>query len=370
MNVQKYLACAAVLFALMGNGLNAAISRVKDLASLEGIRDNQLVGYGLVVGLNGTGDKRQTVFAAQSLANMLNRMGVSVNPTALQAKNIAAVMVTATLPPFAQPGTKIDVTVGTVGDASNLQGGQLLLTSLRGGDGQVYAVAQGAIVTAGFIAGRAGNSQTVNHPTAGRVPSGAIVEQAAPSVIAEGTLRWQLLRADFTTAARLAAAINGKFASGRPAVARASNAGVVEVDTPPEWKARPVEFIAAIEGLTLDSDRKQRLIINERTGTIVMGKEVRIAPVSIFHGSLSVEVQTQFDVSQPAPLSDGKTTVVPSVGVGSKEDVAKLVQLKEGATVDELVRGLQKIGATPREVIAILQSLQSAGALDAELQVI
>ena len=183
---------ARVLFLLALQAISAfgAVSRVKDLAALEGVRDNQLVGYGLVVGLNGTGDKRQTVFAAQSLANMLNRMGVAVNPTAMQAKNVAAVMVTATLPPFAQPGTKIDTTVATIGDASNLQGGQLLLTSLRGADGQVYAVAQGGVLTAGFIAGRAGNSQTVNHPTAGRVPSGGIVEQAAPSVITEGRLRW------------------------------------------------------------------------------------------------------------------------------------------------------------------------------------
>ena len=368
--MRRQLARVLFLLAVEASNISGAISRIKDLASLEGVRDNQLVGYGLVVGLNGTGDKRQTVFAAQSLANMLNRMGVAVNATAMQAKNVAAVMVTATLPPFAQPGTKIDVTVATIGDASNLQGGQLLLTSLRGADGQVYAVAQGGVLTAGFIAGRAGNSQTVNHPTAGRVPSGGIVEQAAPSVITEGRLRWQLQRADFTTSMRLAAAINAKFSNGRPAVARAAHAGLVEVETPPEWKARPVEFIAAIEALTLDSDRKQRLLINERTGTIVMGKDVRISPVSILHGSLSVEVQTQFDVSQPTPLSGGQTTVTPAVGVGSKEDVAKLVQLKEGATVDELVRGLQKIGATPREVIAILQSLQSAGALDAEIQVI
>jgi len=351
-------------------GLVGAPSRVKDLASIEGVRDNQLIGYGLVVGLNGTGDKRQTVFSAQSLANMLNRMGVAVNPTTMQAKNVAAVMVTATLPPFAQPGTKIDVTVGTVGDASNLQGGQLLLTSLRGADGQVYAVAQGAVLTAGFSAGRGSNTQTVNHPTAGRVPGGAIVEQAAPSVLAAERLRWQLQRADFTTSMRLTAAINGKFAAGRPPVARALNAGIVEVETPPEWKARPVEFVAAIEGLLVDSDRKQRLVINERTGTIVMGKDVRIAPVSILHGSLSVEVQTQYDVSQPAPLASGQTVVTPQVGIGSKEDIAKVVQLKEGATVDDLVRGLQKIGATPREVIAILQSLQGAGALDAEIQVI
>ena len=368
--MRKQLARFLILYALMASNSSGTISRVKDLASLEGVRDNQLVGYGLVVGLNGTGDRRQTVFSAQSLANMLNRMGVAVNPAVIQARNVASVMVTATLPPFAQPGTKIDATVATIGDASNLQGGQLLLTSLRGADGQVYAVAQGGVVTGGFIAGRAGNAQTVNHPTAGRVPSGGIVEQAAPSAITEGPLRWQLQRADFTTATRLAAVINGKFAIGRPAVARPANAGVVEVETPPEWKARPVEFIAAIEALTLDSDRKQRLLINERTGTIVMGKDVRISPVSILHGSLSVEVQTQLEVSQPAPLSGGQTTVTPTVGVGSKEDVAKLVQLKEGSTVDELVRGLQKIGATPREVIAILQTLQSAGALDAEIQVI
>ncbi len=358
------------LIVFTASSFAGALSRVKDVAALEGVRDNQLVGYGLVVGLNGTGDKRQTVFAAQSLANMLNRMGVAVNPTAMQAKNVASVMVTSTLPPFSRPGTKIDVTVATIGDASNLQGGQLLLTSLRGADGQVYAVAQGGIVTAGFISGRAGNSQTVNHPTAGRVPSGAIVELAAPSVMGADHLRWQLQRADFTTAMRLAAVINSKFAPGQPPIARAANAALVEVETPPEWKARPVEFIASIEALTLDADRRQQLVINERTGTIIMGKDVRIAPVSILHGSLSVEVQTQLEVSQPAPLSDGKTAITPSVGVGSKEDIAKLVQLKEGATVDELVRGLQKIGATPREVIAILQGLQSAGALDAEIQVI
>lgn len=350
--------------------LKAAASRVKDLAALEGVRDNQLVGYGLIVGLNGTGDKRQTAFAAQSLANVLNRMGVSVNPAAIQVKNVASVMVTATLPPFSQPGSRIDVTVGAIGDASNLQGGQLLVTSLRGGDGQVYAVAQGAVITAGFVAGRAAASQTVNHPTAGRVPGGAIVERAAPSTIGQGKLRWQLGLADFTTAARLAAAINQRFATDKPPIAQAMHAGVVEVEVPPIWAARQVEFIAAIEAVDVEADRKQRIVINERTGTVVMGRQLRIAPVAILHGSLSVEVQTRFDVSQPEPLSDGKTTVTPAVGVGVKEDAARVVQLKEGATIDELVRGLQKLGATPREVIAILQSLRSAGALEAEIEVI
>lgn len=361
---------SVIALILLSRASTGAIGRVKDFAALEGVRENALVGYGLVVGLNGTGDKRQTVFAAQSLANMLNRMGVAVNPNAMQAKNVAAVMVTSTLPAFAQPGTKVDVTVAAIGDASNLQGGQLLLTSLRGADGQVYAIAQGPVLTSGFVAGRSATSQTVNHPTAGRVPSGGTIETAAPSIISESRMRWQLTRADFTTASRMAAVINAKFSAGRPAVARAANAAVVEVETPPEWKSRVVEFVAAVESLSLESDRRQRLVINERTGTIVLGKDTRIAPVSILHGSLAVEVATRFDVSQPDPLSDGKTVVTPAVGVGVKEDNAKLVQLKDGATVEELVRGLQKIGATPREVIAILQSLQSAGALDVEIAVI
>jgi flagellar P-ring protein precursor FlgI len=349
---------------------SASFSRVKELAALEGFRENQLVGYGLVVGLNGTGDRRQAVFSSQSLANMLNRMGVSVNPAALQIKNVAAVMVTATLPALAQPGTTIDATVSAIGDASNLQGGQLLMTALRAADGQVYAVAQGGVLTAGFVAGRAGTSQTVNHPTAGRVPNGAIVELAAPGARLGETLRWQLRRADFTTATRLASVINGRFAKEVAPLARAANPAVVEVTVPPEWKDRVVEFVAVIETLTLEADRRQRLIVNERTGTIVLGQDVRIAPVSILHGSLAIEVQTRLDVSQPEALSPGSTQVVPTVNTGSKEDPAKVVQLKEGASVDELIKGLQKIGATPREMIAVLQSLAAAGALDAEISVI
>jgi flagellar P-ring protein FlgI len=282
----RAIALVALLAVTAGMEARSAATRVKDLAALEGVRDNQLVGYGLVVGLNGTGDKRQTAFAAQSLANVLNRMGVSVNPNAIQVKNVASVMVTATLPPFSLPGGRIDVTVGAIGDASNLQGGQLLLTSLRAGDGQVYAVAQGAVVTAGFVAGRAAASQTVNHPTAGRVPGGAIVERAAPSSIGQGKLRWQLGLADFTTAARLAEAINQKFSAGKAPIAQALHAGMVEVEVPPLWTARQVEFIAAIEGVDVEADRRQRIVINERTGTVVMGRQARIAPVSILHGSL------------------------------------------------------------------------------------
>lgn len=347
----------------------AAPVRMKELVALEGARDNPLIGYGLVVGLNGTGDKRQTVFSAQSLANMLERMGVSVTPSAMLVRNTAAVMVTATLPPFAQPGAKVDVTVAAIGDATNLQGGLLLICPLKGADGQVYAVAQGSVVTGGFAAARGGSSQSVNHPTAGRIPAGAIIERAPPSPFGGGTLRLQLSRADFTTAARIAECINRRF-PGEPAPAKAENAGVVNVRVPTAYASRPVEFVAEIESLTLDADRRQKVVVNERTGSIVMGKDVRIAPVSILHGALTVEIQTELRVSQPAPLAGGQTQVIPKTEVDAKEEKARSVQLKPGATVEDLVRGLTGIGSTPRDIIAILQALRAAGALDADLEVI
>ena len=342
--------------------------RVKEVAAIEGVRDNQLVGYGIVVGLNGTGDKRQTYFSAQTLANLLERMGVQVSPTAMQVRNTAAVLLTANLPPFAQPGTRIDVHVAAIGDSTNLQGGLLILTPLKSSAGQIFAVAQGPVVTGGFVAGRGGgNSTTVNHPTAGRVPSGAIVERAPPSVSPGRALRLQLRRPDFTTSARLAASINSRF---KNSPARCESAGVVVVEIPPDWAARTVEFIAEMEILTLDPDRTARIVINERTGTVTAGREIQVRPVAILHGNLSVEVQTSLDVSQPAPLTDGKTTVIPQTTVGVKEDQAKSLQLKQGSTVDDLVRGLTAIGSTPRDIIAILQNLQAAGALDAEIEVI
>jgi len=342
--------------------------RIKELAAIEGVRDNQLLGYGLVVGLNGTGDKRQTFFSAQTLANLLDRMGVQVNPTAILVRNTAAVMITANLPPFAQPGTRIDVHVAAIGDSTNLQGGLLLLTPLKATDGRVFAAAQGPVVTGGFAAsGGAGNRTTVNHPTAGRIPEGAIVEAASPSGFEGATIRLQLRRADFTTASRLALAINKSIA---PDIAKPSNAGLIEVSVPPAWTTRRVEFIAAIEGLTLDADTRYRVVVNERTGTIVLGKDVRIKPVSILHGNLSVEIQTAFDVSQPAPFARGETKVTPDVSMSAKEELAKNVQLKEGASVEQLVQSLLAIGSTPRDIIAILQALRAAGALLAEIEVI
>ena len=345
-------------------------ARLKELASIEGVRDNQLVGYGLVVGLAGTGDKRQTVFSAQSLTNLLERMGVSINPSAIQVKNVAAVLLTATLPPYAQPGTRIDITASAVGDAQNLQGGQLLMAPLKGADGQVYAVAQGPVVTGGFVAGKGGNSQTVNHPTVGRIPSGAIVERVAPSPAPNGKIRLQLQHADFTTASRIADAIKQRVTPGPVLSAKAENSALVAVDVPPLYTQRQVEFISEMENLIVEADRRARIIINERTGTIVLGKEVKISPVAILHGSLSVEIQTSLAVSQPAPLSQGKTEVVPQTGVTAKEEKAKNLVLRQGATVEELVKAVLSIGSTPRDIIAILQNLKAAGALEADIEVI
>lgn len=359
----------ALLLLIESLGWGAA-ARLKDLAALEGVRDNQLIGYGLVVGLAGTGDKRQTVFSSQSLANMLERMGVSISPTAILVRNMAAVMVTATLPPFAQTGGRIDVTAAALGDASTLQGGVLLLTPLKAADGQTYAVAQGPVVTGGFAAGRGGNTQTVNHPTTGRVPSGAIVERRPPSPAPGARLRWQLHQADFTTAARVAETINRKFGSAQTPLAQAEGPSVVMVATPKSFEGKPVEFIAALENLTVEADRRARIVINERTGTIVLGKQVRVAPVAILHGGLTVEIQTTLTVSQPAPMSAGETKVVPQTTTSAKEEKARNVTLREGATVEEIVRALMAVGSTARDIIAILQNLRAAGALEADLEVI
>jgi flagellar P-ring protein precursor FlgI len=361
--ISGYLICFSLAATL------PAATRLKDLVSIEGVRDNQLVGYGVVVGLNKTGDKQQTIFSTQSLANMLQKMGVSVDGTTIKVANTAGVMVTATLPPFAQPGTKIDVTAAAVGDASNLQGGLLLMTSLRGTNGQVYAIAQGPVVTGGFVAGRGGNNQTVNHPTVGRVPNGASVERAAPSVEPTAHVRLQLRDEDFATASRIAEVINKQFGADKT-VAQAENSALVDVDTPSVWRPRMAEFIAAMGELRVEVDVPAKIVVNERTGTIVMGKDVRISPVAILHGNLSVEIQTVLQVSQPGPLSQGKTEVVPEVTVRAKDEPTKSVVLKQGATVEELVRALTAIGSSARDIIAILQNLRAAGALDAELEVI
>lgn len=352
-----------LLFAFIAN---AAPVRLKDLVSIEGIRDNQLVGYGVVVGLAGTGDKQTTIFTNQTLANMLERMGVTVPPATIKVANVASVMVTATLPPFGQPGAKIDATASAIGDARTLQGGVLLMTALKGANGQTYAVAQGPVVTGGFAAGRGGTTQTVNHPTVGRIPEGATIERAAPSVEPTSLIHLQLRSADFATSFRIADAINREFGQ----VAKADNAALVSVAAPAGWKDRITEFIAGIEDVKVDVDRAAKVVVNERTGTIVMGNDVRVSPVAILHGNLTVEIQTNLLVSQPSPLSGGTTQVVPEQTVTANDEAAHNVILKDGATVEELVRALTAIGSTARDIIAILENLRAANALNADLEVI
>jgi flagellar P-ring protein precursor FlgI len=359
-----------VLVCLLVVAAAGAGTRLKDIVSIEGVRDNQLLGYGVVVGLAATGDKITTMFSAQTLTNLLQRMGITINPTTIQVRNVAGVMVTATLPPFAQPGTRIDITAAAIGDATNLQGGLLLMTSLRAADGQVYAVAQGPLLTGGFVARGGAATQVVNHPTVGRVPEGAIVERTPPSVAPSAHLKLQLHEADFTTATRIAEVVNRHFATAGLAVARAENSALVAVDVPASYASRPVEFVADMENLTVEPSHREKIVINERTGTITLGKDARISPVTIMHGALSVEIQTTFNVSQPAPLAGGTTVVTPETNLTVKENRAKNIVLNDGATVEELVRALQAIGSTPRDVIAILQNMRAAGALEAEIEVI
>ena len=342
-------------------------ARLKDLVTIEGVRDNMLIGYSLVVGLNGTGDRQQTVFSTQSLSNLLQKMGISVAPTALRVNNVAAVMATATLPPFATPGAKIDVTVSSIGDAANLQGGTLLLTSLKAANGEVYAVAQGAVSIGGFAAGSGATGVQVNHPTVGRIPEGAVVERPAPTVGPDPSgFRLQLRRPDFVTAARVAERLGDTFPD---AVVHAENAAVVAVQMPAEFRERPVEFIARIGTLEIAADRLAKVVLNERTGTVVIGNNVTLAPVAVLHGNLTVQIVTDFAVSQPAPLSPGETVVTPQVDVQVREQQARQVVLGDGASVEELIKALTAIGSTPRDIIAIMQSIAAAGALDADLEI-
>ncbi len=351
--------------------LSISLVRLKDIATIEGVRDNQLIGYGVAVGLAGTGDRRQTVFSAQTLTNLLQRMGVTASPTAIQVRNTAAVMVTATLPPFAQPGSHIDVTVAALGDSPTLQGGLLLLTPLKSSTGETFAVAQGSVVTGGFTAGKSGSSSSVNHPTAGRIADGAIVERLAPSILPTKEVRLQLRHPDFTTASRVAASLNKAF-SATGGFALATSSSLIVVPIPAEFLSRSVDFIAAIEKIMVETDRSAKIAINEKTGTIVFGSDVKIAPVSILHGNLTVEIQTTYNVSQPGPFSGAvaQTTTVPQTTVTTKEEKAKNLVLGNGASVEDLVRSLTAIGSTPRDIIAILQNLKAAGAIEAEIEIL
>lgn len=343
--------------------------RVKDLADIEGVRSNQLIGYGLVVGLNRTGDRvQQNIYARQTLQNLLERMGISAESSGLKPENIATVLVTATLPPFVRPGSKIDVTVSSIGDAKSLQGGTLILTPLKAIDGQVYAVAQGPLSIGGISAGESGNSVEINHPTVGRLPNGANVERSVPTELAANNQLTLILRnEDFSTAARLNKVINTKFGSG---TAKALDGRNLDVFLPAAYADNRVGFIAELESLKVTPDKVSKIVINERTGTIVMGSEVRIASVAISQGGVTVRIGTEYDVIQPGPLSPrgSETAIVPLTSVDVKEKPPASVVLKDGATVDEVVRGLRTVGVSARDIISILQAIKSAGAMNADLE--
>jgi flagellar P-ring protein precursor FlgI len=322
----------------------------------------------MVVGLTQTGDSQQTIFTTQTLANIMQRMGAQIPPATAVVKNVAAVFVTASLPAFARPGSQVDVTVSSIGDAKSLEGGVLLITPLYGADGKVYAAAQGPIAVGGFAAGGAGATKQMNHPTTGRVPSGGRVERSVPFEFNQMSPVSLLLReSDYSTAGEISDAINREFGH---ALASARDGGRVEVDPAASGMPNLTAMLARIENLTVTVHRRARVVLSERTGTIVMGREVRLGAVSILHGGFSVQILTEHTVSQPEPLSEGKTEVTTRTNVQAKDSPVKRLEIGEGASIDELVTGLHNMGATARDVISIVQAIKAAGALDAELQVI
>jgi flagellar P-ring protein FlgI len=340
--------------------------RLGDVTTVEGVRDNLLIGYGMVVGLHGTGDSQQTVFSVQTLANLLQKMGVQFTASAVVVKNVAGVFVTSTLPPFARPGTPIDVTVSSVGDAKSLDGGMLIFTTLHGPDGQMWATAQGPLVNGGYSAGGRGTSVQVNHPTTSRIPGGGIVERDAAVDLSHLTQLSLLLRdPDFQTATEAAAAIERELGKGS---ARAIDSRRIEIQVPAQVLVSGL--LAKVENLMVSVHSQAKVVVNERTGTIVMGQAVSLGACSILHGTLSVVITTEFGVSQPLPNSQGQTQVVPQTTIKAAESPARRIELREGASVDDLINGLQAIGATPRDIVAIMEAIRAAGALQAELEII
>ncbi len=354
----------AISFALI-LALPASAARVKDVADLAGVRDNQLIGYGIVVGLHGTGDSQQSQFTVQSVVAMLSRMGTKVDPASLRTKNAAAVMVTATLPPFATSGTAIDVVVSSMGDAKSLKGGTLLLAPLKAVDQQVYAVAQGPLSVGGFSASGSGSKVTKNHPTVGRIPGGATIERSlAVKLEGRAELVYQLKTADFTTAKNVAEAITKAGAK-----AKAVDARRIVVEVPEDKRKEPVALIASIESAAVETDSVARVVINARTGTVVMGARVRIDTVALAHGGLQVEIEAQNSVSQPNALAAGQTVGVRNSRVNAKEKGAAIELLEKTASLGQLVEALNKLGVTPRDLIDIVQALRAAGALDAVVEI-
>ncbi len=359
------------IFYLIVCAASARAARIKDIAHIEGFRPNQLSGYGLVVGLNGTGDRQNTEFTVQTLANLLQEYNIRVNPGDVRVKNVAAVIVTAEIPAFVQPGTTLDAAVSSVGDASSLSGGTLLLTPLKGPDGKVYAVAQGPVsLGGGYTAIGVGAKIMKNHQTAGRITAGVLLERAIPSAVvgSDGQIRINLDQPDFTTATR----ISQRLASSPLRVAAQSiSPGVVTVAIPDKFKSDPIAFISAVESVEIAADSPARIVVNERTGTVIISEDVRIAPVAVAHGGLHITIKTEQRVSQPNPFGKGRTEVVPDTTIAAKEESGQLLELPGGAGVSlgEIVQALNSLGVTPRDLIAVFEALREAGALQAELVV-
>ncbi len=357
------------LLLCLGNGMAALgiSARIKDIAMISGVRDNQLVGYGLVAGINGDGDKNP-IYTLQAIANLLQRQGINVPAATLSSKNVAAVMVTADFPAFKKPGSRIDITVSSLGDAKTLQGGVLLQTPLLGVDGEIYAVAQGPLSIGGFAAGTDGGggaSVQKNHPTVGQIVGGALVEREIPmEVLRDNALELMLREPDFTSAARLALVINGVFTNS----ATALDSTTVRVRLPENMEGSTVDFIARLEALEVSADNPARIIINERTGTIVATSRIRIAACAVSHGNLTITVASTLDVSQPAPLAQqGETVVTPRTETSADEEKAGLIPLPEMPTIEKVANALNSLGVTPRDMMSIFQAMKQAGALQAEL---
>ena len=349
-------------------------ARIKDIAQLHGVRDNQLLGYGLITGLNGTGDDMtKSVFTLQAIYNMMTRQGITINPNNIddiKTENVAAVMVTGTLPPFAKTGSKMDVQVSSIGDSESLAGGTLLMTPLLGADGEVYSVAQGPIIVGAFSYGGKAALVQQNHPTVGRIVGGAIIEKSVDMQIGkDGQLQYQLRNADFTTASNLAAVVNKHFGRG---TAYADTPGTVQVKVTEPYKDNIVDFVASLETLNVQSDSSAKIVVNEKTGTIVMGKDVRLSTVAVSHGNLSLIIREDFNVSQPAPLAEGQTVITPQTSIDVIEDDGELVLLDmgNGVSLGEIANALNAIGATPRDLIAIFQAIKASGSLQGELVVL
>lgn len=370
--MKKFIAAAVAAALLLGvnaapASAESAVTRIKDISKVQGVRSNQLMGYGLVVGLNGTGDSNKSTETIQSVVNMLQNYGVTISAASLKPKNVAAVMVTATLPPFVREGDALDVTVSSMGDAKSVQGGTLLQTPLRAGNGTVYAVAQGAVSTGGFTAGNGGQGVQKNFPTVGLTPNGAIVERTVEDNLgADGNLSLSLTKADFTTAARVAAAVNSQYGG----IARATNPGRVDIRIPAYYRGNVVGFVASIEELPILPDNVAKVVLNERTGTIVMGGNVSVDECAITQGGLTIRVESSNDASQALPYSYGTTVVTKNTEVEATEDKAKTIVLQATSNISDIVGALNAVGATPRDIISILQAMKASGAIHAEMEII